>query len=121
MNTKLLILILTALFLQATTMSLTKHDEFSNACFYFPAGNTFETSTFNYTITQAWTSAQVPQLQSGALNASDFIDVKGWLPYTTRSAFFLELGNRGRNILTQLDFVKNVTVGSDAPGFGLST
>jgi len=88
MFSKALIVIVSILIFQSSTIHIEKHDLFSDTCFYFPLGDIPVDPNFNYTITQAWTSEQAAQLRSGALNTSEFIDVKGWTPYDGRNKFF---------------------------------
>jgi hypothetical protein len=85
-------------------------NSYTDACFYFPIGNIPVDRNFNYTITQAWTPEQAAQLRSGALNTSDFIDVKGWIPYSdqNQNKFFSKIAKDGEEIQSKLTFVKNV-------------
>lgn len=118
---KLLLLLLACFFLQATQLSLARHDGNYDTCFYSSIGNIFKDNDFNYTITQAWTAEQAGQLKSGALNTSDFIHVNGWEAYSTPSKFFTQAGSKGKHIERKLKPIKNVTDISDAPQFGFAT
>jgi hypothetical protein len=88
MKGKIFVLTLAILFIGASTISLTKHEAYSDTCFYLPVGSLFTKRAFNYTITQAWTTEQQAQLKSGALNTSDFINVQGWKPYRRPNRMF---------------------------------
>lgn len=121
MDLKLLLLLLACFFLQASQLSLARHDGNYDTCFYSSIGNIYKERNFNYTITQAWTADQVGQLKSGALNTSDFIHVNGWEAYSKRSKFFSQAGSKGKFVERKLKPVKNVTDISDAPQFGFAT
>lgn len=121
MNQNIFLLVICTIFLQANCLSLTRHDIYSNSCFYLPLGETKTNSDFTYTITKAWTPEQAGQIKNGTLNVSDFIDVKGWKPYGTSNYFLREIGRQGTSSLRDLKFVKHIIQGSDAPQYGLST
>lgn len=105
---KTFILILAIAAFQASAIHIQKHDEYTDTCFYFPLGNIPVDRNFNYTIIKAWTAEQAAQLKSGALNTSDFIDVKGWRPYDGPNRFFSRIAKDGEKIQNKLTFVKNV-------------
>lgn len=121
MDLKIILIVLACFFLQASQLSLTKHDGNYDTCFYVSVGNILKDNRFNYTITQAWDAAQAEQLKSGALNTSDFIHVQGWEAYSKPNRFFSEAGRKGHSVLRILKPIKDVTQVSDAPQFGFAT
>lgn len=121
MSIKIFLLILLALFLQVSTFNIATLDGKYDSCFYLPIGNITKDRKFYYTITSAWTPEQAAELESGALNTSDFIHVTGFRPYKRPVPFFAAVGKRGPRLTRKLIYIKNVLQGSDAPQFGLST
>lgn len=77
MSMKILLLSVTCLILQISSLSLT-HDSSIDTCFYEPLGHININPDFKYTITKAWTEEEAAQIKSRTLNASDFIHVEGW-------------------------------------------
>jgi len=55
-------------------------------CFWRPLGD-IPSGNLKYKITKTWNSTELIQLQSGALNTSDYIHVSGWTPYRHAKPF----------------------------------
>ncbi len=120
MNPKIIILILASFIFTATSLHLSEHLSNYDTCFFVSLGHINTLSSFNYTITKAWTAEQTPLLKNGSLNTSDFIHVSGWAPYSSPVKFFSDVAKKGQKIVRKLTFVKDVLHGADAPQFYLS-
>lgn len=119
---KLLLVVIFAILclLQINSLSLT-HEQLP-PCLWRPLGDIDSNPKFTYTITKQWTAEEAAQLKSGALNTSDFIDVKGWTPYNPKKPFefFTKIGREGLRHYKTWTPIKKVLKGSDAPEYYLS-